>query len=129
MTSLLFPMGPKPTPSLNGPWEYWRPPDSSIIELGMVCGVDVALPVHFHDEDQLTFVLAGRRRFVIGDDVFDVAPGQGMQHSCGNAPPLAVRAVGGCLHQYVHANRSVRGTRLDLQPVPALAEDGADRLA
>ena len=83
MTSLLFPMTPKPTPSLNGPWEYWRPPDSSIIELGMVCGVDVALPVHFHDEDQLTFVLAGRRRFVIGDDVFDVAPGQGMHIPAG----------------------------------------------
>jgi AraC-like DNA-binding protein len=83
MTSLLFPMGPKPTPSLNGVWEYWRPPGSSIVELGTVRGLNVALPVHFHEEDQLTFVLAGRRRFVIGDDVFDVAPGQGMHISAG----------------------------------------------
>jgi hypothetical protein len=83
MTSLLFPMGPKPTPSLNGIWEYWRPPGSSIVELGIVRGLNVALPVHFHEEDQLTFVLAGRRRFVIGDDVFDVAPGQGMHIPAG----------------------------------------------
>jgi len=56
MTSLLFPMGPKPTPSLNGIWEYWRPPGSSIVELGIVRGLDVALPIHFHEEDQLTTI-------------------------------------------------------------------------
>ena len=83
MTSLLFPMRPKPTPSLNGAWEYWRPPGSSIVELGTVRGLDVALPIHFHEEDQLTFVLSGRRRFVIGDEVFDVAPGQGMHIPAG----------------------------------------------
>jgi mannose-6-phosphate isomerase-like protein (cupin superfamily) len=83
MTSLLFPMGPKPTPSLNGIWEYWRPPGSSIVELGTVRGLDVALPIHFHEEDQLTFVLSGRRRFVIGDEVFAVSPGQDMHISAG----------------------------------------------
>jgi AraC-like DNA-binding protein len=83
MTSLLFPMGPKPTPSLNGIWEYWRPPGSSIVELGTVRGLDVALPIHFHEEDQLTFVLSGRRRFVIGAELFDVVPGQGMHIPAG----------------------------------------------
>jgi hypothetical protein len=34
-----------------------------------VCGFDVALPIHFHDEDQITFVISGRRRFIIGDIV------------------------------------------------------------
>ena len=68
----------KPASNLHRTWEYWRPTGSGIVELGTVRGLDVALPVHFHEEDQLTFVLSGRRRFVIGDDVFDVAPGQGM---------------------------------------------------
>src|SRR5687768_973054 len=83
MTFLLFPMGPKPTPSLNGIWEYWRPPGSSIVELGTVRGLDVALPIHFHEEDQLTFVLSGRRRFVIGAELFAVSPGQGMHIPAG----------------------------------------------
>jgi AraC-like DNA-binding protein/mannose-6-phosphate isomerase-like protein (cupin superfamily) len=83
MTSLLFPMRPKPAPSLNGTWEYWRPPGSSIVELGTVRGLDVALPTHFHEEDQLTFVLLGRRRFVIGNELFNVAPGQGMHIPAG----------------------------------------------
>jgi AraC-like DNA-binding protein len=62
---------------LNGPWYYWRPPGSSIVELGTVRGQEVSLPAHFHEEDQITFVLSGLRRFVIGDELFDVPPGQG----------------------------------------------------
>jgi mannose-6-phosphate isomerase-like protein (cupin superfamily) len=58
-------------------------PGSSIVELGTVRGLDVALPIHFHEEDQLTFVLSGRRRFVIGDEVFAVSPGQDMHISAG----------------------------------------------
>lgn len=78
MASLLFPMRPTPAPGSNGSWDYWRPPGSGIVELGTVRGLDVALPVHFHEEDQLTFVLSGQRRFIIGDDTVDVAPGQGV---------------------------------------------------
>ncbi|WP_448192589.1 helix-turn-helix domain-containing protein [Azospirillum sp. sgz301742] len=66
-----------------GTWEYWCPSGSSIVELGTVRGLDVALPVHFHEEDQLTFVLSGRRRFVIGAEVFDVVSGQGMHIPAG----------------------------------------------
>jgi AraC-like DNA-binding protein len=35
--------------------------------MGAVAGREVALPTHFHEEHQLTFVLAGRRRFVVGE--------------------------------------------------------------
>lgn len=78
MTHRLFPDPPHTAPGLNGPWDYWRPADSRIVELGTVRGLDVALPVHFHDEDQVTFVLSGRRRFVIGGERADAGPGQGV---------------------------------------------------
>jgi len=59
-------------------WEYWRPTGGRVIELGTVRGLDVALPVHFHEEDQVTFVLSGQRRFVIDGELFRIVPGQGM---------------------------------------------------
>ncbi|RUQ72838.1 AraC family transcriptional regulator [Azospirillum doebereinerae] len=65
-------------PHRNETWEYWRPTGSPTLELGSVRGLDVALPLHFHDEDQVTFTLSGRRRFVIDDELFCVTPGQGM---------------------------------------------------
>ncbi|KAA0569936.1 helix-turn-helix domain-containing protein [Azospirillum sp. Sh1] len=67
----------------DGVWRYWRPFSSDIVELGVVCGQDVSLPVHFHEEDQLTFVLSGRRRFLMKDSLFDVAPGQGVRIPAG----------------------------------------------
>lgn len=104
MTSLLPPVMPKPASRLQGPWDYWRPAGSGIVELGTVRGLDVALPVHFHDEDQLTFVLAGRRRFVIGDDVFVVAPGQGM-HIPAGTPHRSLRepSEAVCINMYTPA--------------------------
>jgi mannose-6-phosphate isomerase-like protein (cupin superfamily) len=72
----------------GGAWSYWRPLSRDIVELGVVCGQDVSLPVHFHEEDQLTFVLSGRRRFLMKDRPFEVAPGRGVRipagtlHSC-----------------------------------------------
>ncbi|MCW2242721.1 helix-turn-helix domain-containing protein [Azospirillum canadense] len=76
-------MAPDFTPLLPGTWDYWRPTGSRIVELGTVRGFDVALPTHFHDEDQMTFVLSGRRRFVIGNEVFDIGPGHGMHIPAG----------------------------------------------
>ncbi len=68
-------------------WDYWRPTGSGsgggIVELGTVRGLDVALPVHFHREDQLTFVLAGRRRFVIAGDLREAGPGEGVHIPAG----------------------------------------------
>lgn len=78
MIPLPFPTAPHIVSPLNGPWDYWRPAGSRIVELGTVRGLDVALPVHFHDEDQMTFVLSGRRRFVIGGERADAGPGQGV---------------------------------------------------
>ncbi|WP_247890889.1 helix-turn-helix domain-containing protein [Azospirillum aestuarii] len=64
-------------------WDYWRPIGGGIVELGTVRGVDVALPVHFHREDQLTFVLAGRRRFVIAGELCEAGPGEGVHIPAG----------------------------------------------
>ncbi|MBY6265691.1 helix-turn-helix domain-containing protein [Azospirillum sp. 412522] len=71
--SLRFPEGVR----LDGAWHYWRPSGSEIVELGIVHGQEVSLPPHFHDEDQLTFVLSGRRRFVMEDTLFAIGPGEG----------------------------------------------------
>src|SRR4051794_25487253 len=58
-------------------WQYRRPIGSSAVEIGTVRGLEVALPPHFHEEDQITFVLSGRRRFVIGDELVDIGPDEG----------------------------------------------------
>jgi AraC-like DNA-binding protein len=56
-------------------WTYSRPTHSGSIEVGTVRGRFVALSSHFHDDRQLTFVMAGRRRFVILDRLIEVAAG------------------------------------------------------
>jgi AraC-like DNA-binding protein/mannose-6-phosphate isomerase-like protein (cupin superfamily) len=61
----------------TGPWNYWRPAGEGILELGTVRGETVGLPTHFHWEDQVTFVLSGRRRFVIGGEVVVLEAGHG----------------------------------------------------
>jgi mannose-6-phosphate isomerase-like protein (cupin superfamily) len=58
-------------------WIYRRPAARGIIELGIVRGSEVGLPTHFHAEDQFTFVLAGRRRFVFGERPVAISSGQG----------------------------------------------------
>lgn len=78
MTRHMLPERLDRPPRLTDTWDYWRPSGSRIVELGTVRGLDVALPVHFHDEDQVTFVLSGQRRFIIGDELFHAGPGQGM---------------------------------------------------
>ena len=83
MSSLLFPITPELTASFDGVWEYWRPPDSNVVELGTVRGRYVALPVHFHEEDQITYVLSGVRRFIIGNKPVDVPPGHGLRIPAG----------------------------------------------
>ncbi len=74
---IMFPMIINAASSINETWRYWRPPESSVIELGTVYGPDVALPIHFHEEDQITFVLSGRRRFIIDGRLVIVTSGQG----------------------------------------------------
>jgi len=60
-----------------GSWDYWRPAAEGVLELGTVRGEAVGLPTHFHWKDQLTFVLSGRRRFVVGGEVVVLEPGDG----------------------------------------------------
>lgn len=61
----------------SGQWTYWRTSEmENVLEIGVVRGRQVALPVHFHDEDQLVFVVLGQRRFVMGRALFSAAAGQ-----------------------------------------------------
>lgn len=69
--------------SLRGAWRYWRPCDDGIVELGTVHGHDVALPTHFHDEDQVTFVLRGQRHFVVAGQVVSLSAGEGLHIPAG----------------------------------------------
>jgi len=46
------------------------------VEIGIVRGRQVALPAHFHEEDQLVLVLCGRRRLIIGSDIFSAEAGE-----------------------------------------------------
>lgn len=84
-------------------WNYWRPAAAEI-ELCAVSGRDVGLPPQFHDEDQFTFVVSGRRRFVIGDRLVVVPAGTstvipaGVPHSS-LAEPAGVE----CLNAYLPA--------------------------
>lgn len=58
-------------------WAYWRPAQGGAVELGTVRDRAVGLPAHFHDEAQITFVVAGRRRFLAGGKVVALSAGQG----------------------------------------------------
>ncbi len=66
-----------------GSWRYRRPSAAEIVEWCDVDGHAVALPTHFHDEDQVTFVLAGRRRFRLAHRWLALAPGEGVALAAG----------------------------------------------
>jgi AraC-like DNA-binding protein len=68
-------VGPATTPA--SAWRYWRPDTEGIIELATVQGVNVALADHFHKEDQLTFVVSGQRRFLLGKRLVHLMAGEG----------------------------------------------------
>jgi AraC-like DNA-binding protein len=59
-------------------WSYWRSSMTCQGEVGLLAGTDPGLRSHFHDEDQLTFVLSGRRQLVIGGRIVDLMPGDGV---------------------------------------------------
>lgn len=74
------------------------------MELGAVHGWDVGLPTHFHEENQITFVLSGRRRFLIGGGVIELAAGQGALIPAGVPHKSMAEPYGVvCLNAYVPA--------------------------
>lgn len=79
--SRLFP--PARLHSSSCTWDYWRSDDTRLIEFGTVHGMRVGLPTHFHIEDQITFVLSGRRRFFIGSSLIEVSAGQAVRIPAG----------------------------------------------
>ena len=56
-------------------WTYRCAQADDVVEIGTVRGRDVALPAHFHDEDQITVVLSGRRTFLLHGSVLTVEAG------------------------------------------------------
>ena len=93
---------------LSGPadigWAYWRPTVDGIVELGTLRGREVALPTHFHGEDQITFVVSGRRRFLIRGELVALAAGQGALIPAGVAHRSLAEPSGvACLNAYVPA--------------------------
>lgn len=90
------------TASRQEGWSYWRPPARASLELGTVRGRQVALPPHFHDEDQLTFVVAGRRRVVIAGVVHAAGAGQALHIPAGTVHrSLAEDADVLCVNMYL----------------------------
>lgn len=81
-------------------WDYWRCAISHVVEMGTVRGLDVGLPTHFHAEDQITFVLVGRRRFHIGDALIEVSAGH------------AVRIPAGMPHRSLNEESEVVGVNI-----------------
>jgi len=109
---------PKSEP-VDAKWAYWRPALDGIVELGTLRGRDVGLPTHFHGEDQITFVVSGRRRFLISGEVVELAAGQGALIPAGVAhQSLAEPSSVGCINAYVPAGEYA---------VPAMMRD-AERL-
>lgn len=85
-------------------WQYWQTAGqtAAAVETGTVCGQDVALPPHFHEEDQLVVVLRGRRRLVLGKDTLSAAAGETLwvpagvvHHSLAETEPLL------CINAYL----------------------------
>jgi AraC-like DNA-binding protein len=101
-----------------------------------VCGRDVGLPMHFHDQHQFTFVLAGKRRFFIRNRLVVVTPGTGAWLPAGVPHASAGESSGLlCVNVYLPADeydvaallRSVeawrRGRRLHAADLAALIHD------
>ena len=76
------------------------------MEIGAVVGRDVALPAHFHEEHQLTFVLCGQRRFVVGERAVVVSAGAAAWIPA-RVPHHSMAEPGGveCVNVYVRAGK------------------------
>ncbi|PHI95136.1 hypothetical protein BG621_07970 [Parasaccharibacter apium] len=65
--------------SSSGPlWHYWRIHHPDIREMSMAYGAKLALPLHFHQEDQLAFLLTGCRHFLFPHRSVTLTAGQAL---------------------------------------------------
>ena len=86
------------------PWRYWRPSQhrENLVEWSSVRGTLVGLPTHFHDEDQVTLVISGRRRFAIRDEIIELGPGEMIVFSAGTVHASLHEIDGAhCLNAYL----------------------------
>lgn len=129
------------TPSPVGPlWHYWRTHHPDILEMSMACGTSLALPLHFHQEDQLAFLLTGCRHFLFPNQCITLTAGQallipaGTPHLSRDDDPTRTGETL-CLNLYLTPNRyhdradcaallhhcvGERPTHITIVPAPAL---------
>jgi mannose-6-phosphate isomerase-like protein (cupin superfamily) len=75
-----------------------------VVEMGTLRGNEVSLPAHFHHENQITFVISGRRRFILGREVMTLLPGQDALIAAGVVHRFLSEPSGtDCLNVYVPA--------------------------
>ena len=104
MAQLQVPDGMSASEPTDTGWSYWRPGLQDVVEVGTLRGNEVGLPAHFHHENQITFVVSGRRRFLIGGEPVTVLPGQGVLIPSGVAHRSLPEPDGvACLNVYVPA--------------------------
>lgn len=95
-------------------YTYQRGDAFDLVELATVTGREVGLPPHFHDEDQVTFVLSGRRQFWLDDELVGLEPGR-----CALIPAGTVHRsmpeLGGvaCLNLYLPAGDYERAAMIE----------------
>lgn len=94
-------------------WDYWRCSMSHVVEMGTVRGLGVGLPTHFHTEDQVTFVLAGRRRFYIGCELIEVSAGHAVRIPAGT-PHRSLDEQSEVVCVNVYANAAGDGSQEDI---------------
>jgi hypothetical protein len=104
MVQLRFSDGSSTSEPTGAAWSYWRPGLDDVVEVGTLRSKEVGFPVDFHRENQITFVVAGRRRFLIGGEVIAILPGQGALISSGVARRSVSEPCGvACLNVYAPA--------------------------
>jgi len=88
----------------EGCWRYQPSRASGLIEIGTLHGHRVALPLHFHAENQITFVVSGCRHFVIRGRDTKIPAGQGIMIPAG-MPHCSLPTPEGvaCVNAYVPA--------------------------
>ena len=104
MVQLRFPDEMLASEPTDTGWSYWRSGLDGVVEVGTLQGYDVGLPTHFHGENQITFVLSGRRRFLIRGEMITLEPGQGALIPAGVAHRSLAEPCGvACLNVYLPA--------------------------